>query len=194
MWIYRKNRDNSARYVLGEIEENLFTMAGLPGNVFACFGINPSTAAPYALDPTLRQVKKRAEMYGYDGWLMFNIYPQRSTDPNGLHKEADRLLHKANMKAIRKYFKENTCDIWAAWGTTIEKRRYLKGCLSDIVGCIQKNPGNRWLKIGELSAQGHPHHPLYLPHEYGLEPFDIESYILGSKLQCRRGAAVQTIQ
>jgi len=57
MWLYERNFDNSHRYILGE----------LGSNMLACFGINPSTASPDKLDPTLRQVKKRSEMYGYDG-------------------------------------------------------------------------------------------------------------------------------
>jgi len=164
MWLYEHNEDNSARYILGEQGRNML----------ACFGINPSTATPEALDPTLSQVKKRAAMYGYDGWVMFNVYPQRSTDPNGLHSEPDMFLHAENMRVIKEFFESTRCDIWAAWGTLVNKRRYLPACVSEIAGYTEMC---RWLKIGKLSVQGHPHHPLYLSHKYEPEPFDIEGYL-----------------
>ena len=68
-WLYKKNRDNSARYILGE--------AGRKPLV--CVGINPSTAEPNNLDRTLTNVRRFSELNGYDGWLMLNVYPQRST-------------------------------------------------------------------------------------------------------------------
>ena len=45
-WIYVNNDDNTSRYVLG-------TKGDKP--VF-CFGINPSTAEPNNLDPTLKML------------------------------------------------------------------------------------------------------------------------------------------
>lgn len=41
-WLYEHNDDNSARYVLGTVGEN----------PLVCFGVNPSTAEPNALDAT----------------------------------------------------------------------------------------------------------------------------------------------
>ena len=168
MWMYEHNEDNSARYLLGEQGHK----------ILACFGINPSTAAPNALDPTLSQVKKRAAMYGYDGWVIFNVYPQRSTDPNGLHHAPDAYLHAENMRVIKQFFDAADCDIWAAWGTLVNKRRYLSAYVSEIA---EHTRFCRWLKIGKLSVGGHPHHPLYLSHKYGLESFDIEGYMAALK-------------
>ena len=62
-WIYERNHDNSARYVLGEAGHN----------PLICIGVNPSTAEPNNLDPTLRSVKRFAEFHNFDGWLMFNL-------------------------------------------------------------------------------------------------------------------------
>ena len=70
-WLYEKNRNNTARYILGETGKK----------PLVCVGINPSTAAPNNLDRTLTNVKRFSELNGYDGWLMLNVYPQRSTDP-----------------------------------------------------------------------------------------------------------------
>ena len=165
-WLYEHNHDNTARYILGE-----------PGlNMLACFGINPSTATPEKLDPTLTQVKQRAKKHGYDGWVMFNVYPQRATDPNKLHKTLDAELHEENMRVITEFFSKYNCDIWAAWGTVITKRLFLPGCLKDIT-LVAGNP-SRWIRIGPVSKSGHPHHPLYLKHSYCPEAFDIRNYLL----------------
>ncbi len=168
-WLYEKNSDNSARYILGEAGEN----------PLVCVGINPSTAEPDNLDRTLTNVKRFSEINGYDGWLMLNVYPQRSTDPNGLHSELNKKLHSLNLKYIAEYLsKYDKVDLWAAWGTLIGKRKYLGNALR---GIVEELDGDRvrWVNIGKVSKDGHPHHPLYLSHKSKIEIFDIESYLKG---------------
>ena len=55
-WVYVNNEDNTSRYLLG-IEGS---------NPIVCFGINPSTAEPNALDPTMRKIDSIASFNGYD--------------------------------------------------------------------------------------------------------------------------------
>jgi len=166
-WLYEKNRDNSARYILGEAGKR----------PLVCIGINPSTAEPNNLDRTLTNVKRFSELHGYDGWLMLNVYPQRATDPNGLHVEIDKKVHASNLKHIAKYLSTyDKVDIWAAWGTLISKRKYLRDALKDIVGATE-DFGVRWVTIGMLSKHGHPHHPLYLSHQSAIYKFDVEGYL-----------------
>ena len=78
MWLYKTNEDNTARYILGQINEE-------KGATLLCFGINPSTACPECLDNTIRKVVKLSANNGYANWIMVNIYPQRATNPNDLH-------------------------------------------------------------------------------------------------------------
>ncbi len=66
-------------------------------------------------------------------------------------------------------------DIWAAWGTLIEKRSYLLGCLKDLYEVLGSD--YRWFTIGKRSVKGHPHHPLYLKKGLKLDEFDVSSYI-----------------
>ncbi|MEG1593620.1 MAG: DUF1643 domain-containing protein, partial [Oscillibacter sp.] len=61
-WLYVPNTYSEYRYVLG-------TRGKKP---LLCMGINPSTAAPDALDPTLQSVERIAKSNGYDSFLMFN--------------------------------------------------------------------------------------------------------------------------
>jgi hypothetical protein len=49
-WLYQNNRTNTVRYVLG-------TEGHYP---LICFGVNPSTAEPDNLDPTLKSVDRIA--------------------------------------------------------------------------------------------------------------------------------------
>ena len=48
-WLYERTIDNAARFVLGTIG----------ANPLICFGINPSTAEPGNLDPTVNYVSSR---------------------------------------------------------------------------------------------------------------------------------------
>jgi hypothetical protein len=166
-WIYERTEDNRARFLLGR-----------PGRkTFACIGINSSTAAPEKLDRTVATVARYSAALGYDSWMMLNVYPQRATDPDDMHTEPDPEYCRLNLKAITEFFAEGPHDIWAAWGTLITKRAYLKDCLKDIYRAARKYPQN-WYTIGRRSMAGHPHHPLYLKNGLPLDRFDVEEYIL----------------
>lgn len=165
-WIYDKNRDNTARYTLGR--EGAHTLF--------CFGINPSTAEPENLDNTLKSVERIAKRHQFDSWTMFNIYPQRATDPNNLHDVLDKRLHEQNIKYISKTLKGKKPIILAAWGTLIEKRPYLLRCLFDIHK-VTNTEEVKWMQIGNPSQKGHPHHPLYLSNQSMMDTFDITSYL-----------------
>ena len=91
-----------------------------------CIGVNPSTAEPDCLDRTLESVQRISLKNGYDSWIMINIYPQRSTNPNKMHTTFDIDIHNDNVSYIKELFQKfPNADIWAAWGTLIEKREYL---------------------------------------------------------------------
>ena len=164
-WIYSTGYKNTARYLLGEKGDN----------PLVCLGINPSTAEPNNLDNTLKRVKCQAVALGYDSWLMINLYPQRATNPQDLHKTIDENLHIANLNSIKAALNNYSQDIWAAWGTLIEIRTYLWDCLADIYSSIGDQAS--WYTIGKKSQKGHPHHPLYLKNGLTLERFDIELYL-----------------
>ena len=71
---------------------------------------------------------------------------------------------------------EETPTVWAAWGTIIEKRDYLPKCLRDMLA-VGQELGASWYCAGAVSKKGHPHHPLYLKKDSGLDIFDMESYL-----------------
>jgi len=167
MWCYENDKNNKIRYILGEKGDHpLF-----------CIGINPSTAEPNSLDPTVHRVKQMSIRNNFDGWFMLNVYPQRSTNPDKIQKSCNDEIHNKNIFFINNYLKKyDKPIIWAAWGTLIEKRKYMIECLKDIYE-KNKNCNTCWINFGSLTKKGHPRHPLYLSYSSEKNYFDIKNYI-----------------
>ena len=166
-WLYAPNFYSEYRYILGTRGEN----------PLICIGINPSTAQPGDLDNTLKSVQRIALGNGFDSFIMFNVYAQRATDPDAMEKNCNPMLHKENLEAFRYVLSigENP-TVWAAWGTIIEKRDYLKDCLKDMIAAGEEY-GTHWVCAGKCSKKGHPHHPLYLRKDEAVRPFDVAAYL-----------------
>jgi len=166
-WLYVPNTYSEYRYLLG-------TRGTRP---LICIGINPSTAAPDALDPTLQSVERIAHANGYDSFLMFNVYAQRATRPDDMERQCNFALHEENRKAFRYLLSlSDQPAVWAAWGNIIMKRDYLMDCMRDFVADGEA-VGARWYTAGPLLKSGHPHHPLYLKRDTQLLEFDINAYL-----------------
>ena len=166
-WLYAPNLYSEYRYILG-------TRGKKP---LICIGINPSTAQPGDLDNTLKSVQRIALGNGFDSFIMFNVYAQRATDPDAMEKTCNLQLHKENLEAFRYVLSigENP-TVWAAWGTIIEKRDYLKDCLRDMSAAGEEF-GAYWVCAGKCSKKGHPHHPLYLRKDEKIRPFPVADYL-----------------
>ena len=168
-WLFVPNYYCDYRYILGTAGEK----------PLICVGINPSTAAPNALDNTLKSVERIALGNGYDSFIMFNVYAQRATRPDDMEMECNPFLHQENMAAFRWALEQTRSGapaVWAAWGAIIEKRPYLPACVSDMIR-IGNELGANWYSAGPFSKKGHPHHPLYLRKDSGLDPFDVSEYL-----------------
>ncbi len=170
-WLYVPDFYTEYRYILGTRGKN----------PLICIGINPSTAEPDNLDNTLKSVERIAAGNGFDSFIMFNVYAQRATRPDDMDSELNEKLHRENMNAFE-YILKTVSDggvspaIWAAWGTIVEKRKYLPYCLREMADLGIKY-GGHWLRAGKCSKKGHPHHPLYLRKDEKTVPFDIEEYL-----------------
>ena len=130
-WLYVPNTYSEYRYILGPRGRR----------PLICVGINPSTAAPDALDPTLQSAQRIALNNGYDSFLMFNVYAQRATRPDDMEPECNQALHRENMRAFDYALSLDAAGrpaVWAAWGTIIEKRNYLPACVRDMKSLHRK--------------------------------------------------------
>lgn len=167
MWCYENDNENKIRYILGEKGTSpLF-----------CIGINPSTAEPNNLDPTVNRVKVISLRNGFDSWFMLNIYPQRATNPNDIENICHSEYHQKNIDFINRYLsKYDKPKIWAAWGNLIEKRTFLFECLKDIIDVGRQNNAE-WITFGDLTKKRNPRHPLYLPIKSKQFDFDIINYL-----------------
>ena len=168
-WLYAPNFYSEYRYILGTRGKN----------PLICIGINPSTAQPGDLDNTLKSVQRIAHGNGFDSFIMFNVYAQRATDPDAMEHSCNMQLHRENLEAFRYVLSigENP-TVWAAWGTIIEKRDYLKDCLKDMITAGEEY-GAKWVCAGKCSKKGHPHHPLYLRKDEVIRPFPVAEYLGG---------------
>ena len=130
------------------------------------------------LDNTLKSVERVALFNGFDSFIMFNVYAQRATRPQDMEKERNDLLHREKMAAFDYVLSLSPSPtVWAAWGTVIEQRPYLPGCVLDMID-IGRRHGARWVTAGARSKKGHPHHPLYLRKDSTLDAFDAAAYCL----------------
>ncbi len=175
------------RYVLGA---TLDESVKRENKVLICIGVNPSTAIPLVLDPTLIRVHNHANNMSYKEWYMLNIYPQRATNPNDMHKkdERDDKIHKKNLEQIKvlldklNKIKDMEIDVWCAWGNLITKRDYLHEMQKDII-TIFKGRKNYVFKAYGATCKGEPRHPLTMGKDDTLHP--INDLILKLNVKCQ---------
>ena len=163
--------DGTLRYVLKKEGKNTLFVIGL----------NTSTADENNYDTTVLNAMKIATAKGFDGFVMFNLYPLRATDPTELPPTDNQKLVDQNVAAIQTEL-ANVANptILAAWGTNIETREYLGECLRKIVQ-LPAAKSAEWKHFGELTKEGHPWHLSRIwTHVQGdaeLSNFDVVKYI-----------------
>lgn len=164
--LYKCNENDSARFILGKQgTKKLFIV-----------GLNPSTANRENSDNTVAKVEKVALIHNFDGFVMANLYPHRSTDPHDLPTTVDARLLKKNIEEIAGLAAMETCPVfWAAWGGDIMLRSYLVESFRVLSIEVSKIAG-RWVNFGALRKDGHPRHPSRLSYAWGFSAFDSEIY------------------
>lgn len=161
-WLYIG--DDNVRYALGE-----------PGNYnLVVVGLNPSKATPQKSDTTISKVCEIAKLEGFDGWIMINLYPKRSTDPKKLPVSAKKELTRTNLAIIEWLSKKyNIGRVYAAWGSNIETRSYLVEQCQELVNTI---PTEQWFTKG-TTKDGHPRHPSRIAYDEKMEWFPVQDYL-----------------
>jgi hypothetical protein len=104
------SHDRRFRYILRHRWEPLFAP-----KLCTWIGLNPSVADETKLDPTLRRIRTFSATWGYNGFIMTNLFAVVSTDADQLYSEADP-VGPENDRYIRQAVQE-TGVVIAAWGT-----------------------------------------------------------------------------
>lgn len=141
------------RYTLGR------QLAAAGPRILFCM-LNPSKATAEVMDPTVTRCFRYARAWGFGTMVVVNLFALRSTDPGALRRAADP-VGPSNDWHIRD--QANVADtIVAAWGAhpmASERARAVMPLLGRNVRCLK------------VTAQGHPHHPLYLRGNLSLIPY-----------------------
>ena len=107
-------------------------------------------------DRTVNRVIRASSDLGHDGWVMLNLYPERSSSPQRLGK-FDKRLSKRNVDAIVKRLRRlGVTRVLGAWGDL--RHPTLKRAKDDVLKALKKR-GIDVYYYGDLTAHGNPRHP-----------------------------------
>ena len=157
------------------------------GGVHGCRGLmfimlNPSTADATQDDPTIRRCMGFARRDGYSGIAVVNLFAYRATNPDNLKYVIDtygieRAIGVYNHYNISTLFKarskgEANFDVVCAWGAN-ELCGALKQAVNELYAYM---PLDKALpQCYGLSKAGWPRHPLYLPKDAQLSPYQYKA-------------------
>lgn len=164
--IYSNTQNDLWRFMLGKSgSRKLITI-----------GLNPSTATKEKSDTTIAKVEKVARQAGFDGFIMLNLYPVRSTDFNALPEEVNAEAFTDNLAKIEAVVAaEFRPVVWAAWGENIVARKFLLAAGKELFGRLEKYDTS-WQQFGSVTQSGHPRHPSRLHYAWQFSPFDTKNY------------------
>ncbi|WP_368648386.1 DUF1643 domain-containing protein [Castellaniella ginsengisoli] len=164
--IYSNARNDLWRFSLGKDgRRKLFTI-----------GLNPSTATKEKSDLTVAKVEGAAQRNGFDGFVMLNLYPVRSTHYNALPVNVDAEAFSENLNHIEALIAtEPNPVVWAAWGESVLARDYFLTAAKELIDRLRKY-GTSWQHFGSLTNSGHPRHPSRLQYTWTFSELDTSRY------------------
>jgi len=141
---------------------------------FIC--LNPSIADETRDDPTQRRLRGYASAWGYDGYIMGNIFAYISTDPKALKTVADPIGPENDMhlKTMQER-SEMTVVAWGTWGK-------LLGRDAQVLDLLQR----RNVFCFGVNKDGTPKHPLYLKAHLNPQRLNIaleEGHVIEHKIK-----------
>lgn len=118
--------------------------------------LNPSTADASEDDPTIRRCISFAELWGFDGLAVVNMYSFRATDPRELWTPGCELNGPLADDFVGAMLLV-CADVVCAWGKTGPRADRPK----EIYNMIRRY--NRTPTALRINKDGNPGHPLYIP-------------------------------
>ncbi|MGE3193507.1 MAG: DUF1643 domain-containing protein [Microbacteriaceae bacterium] len=118
--------------------------------------MNPSHADESRSDRTINRLAEASVTLKYDGWLMLNLYPERSPSPRGLGP-FDRSLSDANCVAIIDELSANgVSNVLGAWGNPPHPT--IRMAKVEVLKAL-KGAGIGVFYFGTKTLLGNPRHP-----------------------------------
>lgn len=138
--------------------DDLFTQPKPNPRLIAWIALNPSTADENQLDPTLRRIRGFSQLWGYDGFIMLNLFAWRDTDPKKMKQVPDPVGPENDRYILQT---ANSVDLlitaWGTHGTHLDREQHVLNLLKPATAKIAH--------IG-LTKNKHPRHPLYAPGDH----------------------------
>lgn len=124
--------------------------------------LNPSTADEKQNDPTVERCERRARMWGFGGFEVYNIFAFRATDPANMKAQTDPIGADNDAWMIKFAKKSRETKGVLGWG---EHGKHL-GRGAYVLDLLRAHDAK--LYALKLNASGHPKHPLYVGYKQGL--------------------------
>ncbi len=143
-------------------------------------GLNPSKANLVNNDRTLIRIINFCSRWNYKNIYVINLFGLISTSPSNLSKSLDPVGKKNDLiilKVLEFWRKHINCDLWLGWGD----KGQLYGRDQEVIKLIknysnmkskENDNSSRVLSLG-FTKKGSPRHPLYMPNESFLKPFNL---------------------
>ena len=127
-------------------------------NPLVAICMNPSAARETSSDLTINRIIKTSQKLGMEGWIVFNLYPERATNANTMDAFKQNLSNE-NIWEIRKFLVENNIkEILGAWGDDKNLKPLTKGKQQLIT--MLTDIDVKVFYFGTLTKSGNPRHPL----------------------------------
>ena len=142
-------------------------------------GLNPSKANSVNNDKTLTRIINFSSRWNYKNIYVINLFGLISKFPSQLLKNKDPVGRNNDLiilKVLEFWRKNINCDLWLGWGDKgklYKRDRIVLKIIKDLseLDSKENNYSRRVLSLG-VSKKGSPRHPLYMPNESCLKPFE----------------------
>ena len=142
-------------------------------------GLNPSKANLSNNDRTLVRIINFCSRWNYKKIYVINLFGLISKSPFQLSKSKDPIGGNNDLITLTtlQFWRKNiNCDLWLGWGDKgkLYKRDLEVLKLIKSLSNLKSNDNNHFKRVLTLgiSKKGNPRHPLYMPNQSLLMPFD----------------------
>ena len=141
-------------------------------------GLNPSLADSVNNDRTLSRIVNFSSKWNYRIVYVINLFGLISKSPEKLSTSINPVGDFNDLITIilvRFWSRNIDCDLWLGWGdkgNLNSRNLFVLKLIKNFSNLNLKNdPSKRLLSLGQ-SQKGNPRHPLYMPNESFLRPYD----------------------